>query len=211
MIYSVRGTVLDLEPFFAVVECEGTGYGIKITGSAYDYLCKNEGKKIFLHTRAVYKEDSSDLYGFSTKAEAKVFDLITDMQGFGPSIAMNLLSTLGAEGLLNSLLKQDASALVKVPKVGKGKADKILFEAKGKQKKLELVAAELGGTSGKVTFVQSADDEFTEMIHQALEGLGFQKKEIEKAAEKLKQNQTQLPEREPQFAQDYIREYLKLL
>jgi len=205
MIFALRGIPTRVEPFFVIIECGGIGYGARIAGNVYEAIVSGaydtQKKEFTLVTRSVYSEDNAQLFGFLTENEASLFDFIRSLNGFGPQAAMNIISTIGSESLIAALLSEDVAALLKVPGVGKTKAEKLCFEARSKKVKLEKLA------TGGVQEVTRADD----LVVQALVSLGYAAKEIQAAAEKIKKAQTNLPVVSRENLQEWIRIYLKYL
>jgi holliday junction DNA helicase RuvA len=210
MIYSLRGIPKRVDPFFVVIEATGVGYGVRIPGNVYEAIVNggyDTGKREFsLVTRSVYSEDNAQLFGFLTEDEAGLFDFIRSLSGFGPTAAMGIISTLGADGLLQALLAADAAALVKVPGVGKTRAEKLVFEAKGKKQRLEKLAAEI--KPGKAPQINKPADD---LILQALTSLGYSNKEISAADERVRKITDKPASIGRENLQEWIRLYLKNL
>jgi holliday junction DNA helicase RuvA len=209
MIFSLRGIPVRVEPFFVVLEAGGVGYGVRIAGNVYEAIVAGafdtQGKQFSLVTRSVYAEDNAQLFGFLTEEEAALFDFIRSLSGFGPQAAMGLISTIGAAPLLDALLAQDVAALVKVPGVGKTRAEKLCFEANAKKARLEkMSAAKAGGKAAE----KAAPDE---LIVQALLSLGYSAKEIQSATDKVKKAGEKPVTVMRENLQEWIRLYLKNL
>ncbi|MBN8221793.1 MAG: hypothetical protein J0L53_12775 [Spirochaetes bacterium] len=208
MIYSLQGIPVRVEPFFVVLEAAGVGYGVRIPGSVYEAIVAggfDTGKKIFqLITRSVYSEDNAQLFGFLSEQEAALFDFIRSLNGFGPQAAMGIISTIGADALLAALLAQDAAALVKVPGVGKTKAEKLSFEANAKRAKLEKLTQE---QKGQKSTASAGDD----LVAQALTSLGYSAKEIQTATDKVKKSSEKPAHITRENLQEWIRLYLRHL
>ena len=211
MIYSLRGALVRIEPFFLVLDVNGVGYGARILASVFDAFHNRvqdkNNNEIQLITRSIYSEDSAQLFGFLSEAEAELFDFIRSLQGFGPSAAMNILSTLGANELSAVLLAEDAAALTKVPGVGKTKAEKLIFEARAKKKKLEA----LGVIDQDRAQKKSVTSEQTQLIFSALTSLGFNNQEIARVHDKIKKEHPDLLNQSKSHLQDIIRVYLQHL
>ena len=205
MISSLRGILVNLTPTRAIVECAGVGYDVRIPLTTFDAIRDKTNTEIILRTRAIYREDAALLYGFYDQNEYELFDFIRSLPGIGPSLSLNLISHLGANGLTNILLQSKTDALVKVPGVGKVKAEKIAFEAKSREKKLKQMLS-----SGTTEYIQS-NDIWAQQLEDALVSLGYQKKEIDRAADRIKNSDESLPELTESSLQDHLRAYLKNL
>lgn len=209
MIYSLRGIPTRIEPFFVVIEAHGVGYGARIPGNVYEAIVSGgydtAAKEFSLVTRSVYSEDNAQLFGFLNETDAALFDFIRSLSGFGPQAAMNLISTIGAAELLSALRGQDATALTKVPGVGKTKAEKLCFEANAKKAKLDKLATQLDAPQKET--VAASDD----LVVQALTSLGYSLKEIQAAAPKVKKAADAPENVSRENLQQWIRLYLRNL
>ena len=210
MIYFLKGKVSELEPFNLILDVQDVGYKIKITLDTYEKLIENKISDVKIYTRLIYKEDSRTLYGFLSKEEAELFDFIREVHGIGPQLASNLISTLGIHGFLEAIESNNINELAKTPKIGKTKAEKILFELNQKSKKVNEF-------KNKIIYTASANkvnnyiDDYLEQIENPLLGLGFNKKEIENATLHIHKKETNLPERTKENLQNWIKIYLKYL
>ncbi|HMV35903.1 MAG TPA: Holliday junction ATP-dependent DNA helicase RuvA [Turneriella sp.] len=208
MIFSLTGVPVHVEPFFAVLECGGVGYGARIPVNVYQAIVAgayDTGKKPFsLVTRSVYSEDNAQLFGFLDQAEAQLFDFIRSLHGFGPQAAMNLISTIGGAELLQALKESDVKALTKVPGVGKTRAEKLCFEANSKKARLD----KLSEKTGKQAAATATQDD---LLVQALVSLGYSQKEIDQAAEKIRKLADLPSATTRENLQDWIRLYLRNL
>ncbi|MDH5719074.1 MAG: Holliday junction branch migration protein RuvA [Spirochaetia bacterium] len=214
MIYSIKGKIISLSPFFAIIESGGVGYGLHIPIEVHDKLSKENQKEILLYTRFIQNETEQHLFGFLKEVEVKLFDFLRNLQGIGPKMALNLMSTGGSYNLINMLILEQKEALLKIPGIGKLKAEKILFESKQKIKKLESLKQSIAAEdiSGDVSPQASLETSFENQIEEALVSLGFQKKEIENAKNKiLRLDKTKLPAEEKGVLQEWVRLYLSLI
>ncbi len=208
MIFSLTGRVERLDPFFIVIECGGVGYGARIPVNVYQAVVSggfDTSRELFtLVTRSVYSEDNAQLFGFIDEGEAKLFDFVRSLNGFGPQAAMNILSTMGAAELLQAMQGSDTASLVRVPGVGKTKAEKLCFEAQSKKARLSKIV--LGEKSGTLP-TQNTD----ELVTQALVSLGYSLKEVEQAANKVNKLEEKPQAVTRENLQDWIRLFLRNL
>jgi Holliday junction DNA helicase RuvA len=129
------------------------------------------GGELALHTAMVVREDATTLYGFSTADERKLFQRLMGTTGVGPSLAMNLLSTLTGERLVRAIREEDLTTLTRVPRVGKKLAERLVLELRDK---LEG-AGEATGGKALPSGGPSAD------AVRALVALGYQATDAERA------------------------------
>jgi Holliday junction DNA helicase RuvA len=86
------------------------------------------GERVSLHTELVVREDAWSLYGFDHPSERSIFQRLLSASGFGPKLALALLSTLGPERTVRSIQSRDIAALATVNGIGRKKAEKLVVE-----------------------------------------------------------------------------------
>lgn len=157
MIERLRGKVLEKGPDWVIIEIGGVGFFVRATSRALEKLSVSEEGEIFTHF--LIKDDDPILFGFSSREEREVFKKLLTVSGIGPKTAMALLSTIGIEGFLEAVEKDDVSALSRVPGIGKKGASRIIVEMKN--------------------FLPSRETESEREIISALLNLGFKRTEVE--------------------------------
>jgi Holliday junction DNA helicase RuvA len=125
-----------------------------------------------LHTHLVVKEDSWQLFGFSTAFERRVFQRVLNAKGVGPALALGLLSTLTADRLIRALREKDIATLQSVPRVGRKKAEQLILDLADKLDDLQVS----GGPD-----VRGMDGAGTEDAIRALVSLGYSSADSERA------------------------------
>ena len=130
MYYYVNGTVAEIGPNLAVIDCGGVGYACATTNSTLAQLKRGEQAKLYtyLHVR----EEIFDLYGFSTQAELSSFKMLLGVSGVGPKAALAILSSGTPDQLALSIVTGDEKSLTGVPGIGKKIAQRIILELKDK-------------------------------------------------------------------------------
>lgn len=144
MFNYINGTVTEIEPSFAVVECGGVGFGVNVSLNTLGDLKLGEQGKLYLFESI--REDAYELFGFSTKAEKRCFELLVSVSGVGPKAAMAILSTTTPDGLVAAVLNQDERVFTAAPGVGKKLAQRLLLELKDKVGKVEGMALPASGS-----------------------------------------------------------------
>lgn len=159
MFNYISGTVADLEPNLAVIDCGGVGFALNV--SLYTVQNIKLGEKTKLYTYESIKEDAFDLYGFSSKAEKRCFELLVGVNGVGPKAAMAILSTTTPDGLISAVLNGNEKAITAAAGVGKKLAQRVLLELKDKVGKIDgaspAVMADIPAVSVKGTDKNLAD------------------------------------------------------
>ncbi|MEO0895152.1 MAG: Holliday junction branch migration protein RuvA [Bacteroidota bacterium] len=132
MIAFVSGNITELEATHVIVEAGGIGYWIKISLNTYGEL---QGKKqTKLHTHFMVREDSQQLFGFTTIKEKQLFEQLISISGVGGNTALMILSSLSAEDLYQAIKQENAMVLKKVKGIGAKTAGRIILELKDKIK-----------------------------------------------------------------------------
>ena len=130
MFYYLDGTVAEILPGLAVIDCGGVGYACMTTNNTLSQLKKGEKKKLYTYLNV--GESIFDLYGFATQNELNSFKLLLGVSGVGPKAALAILSTNTPANLAMAVVMGDEKALTAAPGVGKKLAQRILLELKDK-------------------------------------------------------------------------------
>ncbi len=139
MFYHLNGTVTDLEPNLAVVECGGVGFAVNTTASTVGRLHRGERAKLYICEQV--REDAFDLYGFATAEEKRCFEMLISVSGVGPKAALSILSASSTERVCMAIVIDDERVLTAAPGVGKRLAQRIILELKEKiQKQSETLS-----------------------------------------------------------------------
>ena len=133
MLYHIDGTVAELEPNLAVIDCGGVGFALNITAATAAAL--KPGAKAKLYVYEAIGEANFDLYGFVGKSEKRCFEMLTTVSGVGPKAALSILSYNSPEALAMAVINNDEKALTAAPGVGKRIAQRIILELKDKLSK----------------------------------------------------------------------------
>jgi len=129
MIASLRGTLSHKDAQGVVVDCNGVGYGLAMSLSGLAAL-GDVGTEISLVVHTHVTQDSLRLYGFAEAAERDLFTSLIGASGVGPKLALAVLSTFSPGELSDVVARGDVSTLVRIPGVGKKKAERLVLELK---------------------------------------------------------------------------------
>jgi Holliday junction DNA helicase RuvA len=164
-----------------VVDVNGVGYQIFIPLSTY-YQLPDVPAEVFLHTHTHVREDALQLFGFHTRDEQTLFELLQGVTGIGPRLATNILSGISVEELVPALSEGNVTRLRAVPGVGKKLAERLVVELREKVGAARL-AQPPAAPAGPAPVVDRALDD----VVSALVNLGCNRKEAIKAAENARQ------------------------
>ncbi len=201
MIEYIKGILTDLNPTEAVIEAAGVGYGIAITLPTYSALVGNEEKEAKLFISEIIREDTHEVYGFVTKAERQLFELLLTVSGVGAATARMIMSAFNADELRTLIATGNAKAMAKVKGLGPKTAQRIIVDLKDKAIKLDL-----GGDPTEIPMLDvEVDNGVKAEAISALTMLGFQATASGKAVDKILKNDPNLK------VETVIREALKML
>lgn len=130
MIDIVKGTAILKELSSVTIMVGGVGFLVNVSSRENEEIRLNE--EITLFTKMVVREDDISIYGFLSKRERAIFELLTTVSGIGPRVAMGILGMYGEEELRKYILSSDVKSLTKAPSVGKKTAERMILELKDK-------------------------------------------------------------------------------
>jgi len=185
MIGHIKGTVLETNTEYALIDTGNIGYIIYATPDTLRKIDKK--KEVSLWTHLAVRENALDLYGFIEKDELEVFELLLSVSGIGPKSALGILSITTVETLRKAVAEENSTYLTKVSGIGKKTAQKIVIELKDKL-----------GAGGESDSLKGDEDAL-----EALVAMGYSLSEVRKALRSLPQTLEGSNER--------LREALKLL
>lgn len=127
----IRGVLTETEETYIVVEAGGIGYRIYTAAQTFRYL-PPAGEEVKVYTYLQTREDAMVLYGFLTRDDLRVFELLIGVNGIGPKGALGILSVMTTDDLRFAVLGEDAKAIAKAPGVGNKTAQRLILELKDK-------------------------------------------------------------------------------
>jgi Holliday junction DNA helicase RuvA len=178
MIAYINGVLESKASTYIVVDVMGIGYKIYMSGTSIDKIGEC-GEKVKIHTHYYVREDNISLYGFLTNDELKMFELLLQVSGIGAKSAINMLSEISPSSFALAVITNDVSKLVKIQGIGTKTAQRIILELKDKLKTEQAQAKE------EEVIKCIIDDNTSEEAICALQILGYTKREIEKALERI--------------------------
>lgn len=182
MLAYIKGSLEIKNNDYVVIDVGGLGYKVNMSKKALENV-GNIGDKIKVYTYYRVREDDISIFGFNTNEELRMFELLLSVSGIGAKVALTILSNIEITEFALAVITDDVSKIIKIPGIGKKSAQRIILELKDKLKEQELAEAE--GQEQTKTSKQEKNNEAEEEAIAALQILGYSKKEIEKAFEKL--------------------------
>lgn len=189
MISYIIGEIKHIGEDNFVIENNNIGYFINSSFNTIKTLEINNEFKIF--TKMNVREDDISLFGFSSKDELEVFELLTSVSTIGPKNAIAILSTLNVDKIKLAIVNNDIDTLTKAKGIGKKTASRIILELVDKVKKMAI--------NDDISISNQDFDNITsngeiEVAREALLNLGYQRNSIDKVLSSLKDSDLSLEE-----------------
>ena len=189
MIASLRGLLLSLGDKELVLEVGGVGLQLAVPLSVVE-RAPAIGQPMFLHTELIVRQDAMRLFGFSSLEEREAFDLLLQVSGIGPRLALAILSHLSLDVLHGAVAAGQPEVLTRVPGIGRKTAEKIIFHLKDRLAPTQAAPAEPPPADLEVLAV--------------LTGLGYNLVEAQAAVQSLPRNGTESVEERLRLALQYF-------
>lgn len=181
MFAYIKGSLEVKTTGYIVVETNGIGYKIFMSETAIERLGEI-GSIVKIHTYVKVREDDVSIFGFNTNEELRMFELLLSVSGIGAKSAITILSNISPSSFALAVISNDINTLKKLPGIGVKSAQRVILELKDKLKSEEAI-----NKNDKVEEIKIAiheDEKVSEAI-SALQVLGYSRKEIETAMEKI--------------------------
>ena len=171
MIEYIKGVLTELTPAMAVVETAGIGYALNISLNTFTAIQGEKEVKLYVHETLVTggRDDSFTLFGFATRQERELYDLLITVSGVGANTARMILSSLSPTELCSVISTGNDKMLKAVKGIGLKTAQRIIVDLKDKIISLGL-ADEFSASGGNVDMVNS---DIKDEAVAALTMLGF--------------------------------------
>ena len=170
MIAHLSGVVRRSGIDFVVLDVGGVGYMVSVASGTRQQL-PPPGGDVELHIHTQVREDQLALYGFATIEELDMFEMLIQVDGVGPKVGLNILSSASLDVLKRAIVSEDATPIRRASGVGPRTAAKVIIELKPRLDalaELEVVprAAAIAG-----------DGAVPKAVESALRNLGFSSQE----------------------------------
>jgi len=195
MIEYIKGELTELTPATATVEAAGVGYGLNISLTTYSALqgirpTANGQKPIAkLYVYESIREDAYMLYGFVSKKEREMFELLITVSGVGANTARMMLSSMSVAELCNAISTGNERLIKGIKGIGKMTAQRIIVDLRDKIVALGITdEIPAGGT-----MAAPVNNAVKEEAVSALTMLGFSPAPTQKVVVQILQQNPELP------------------
>lgn len=175
MIAHIQGQIAEKFDTSVIVDVHGVGYELTLTALDYDDAHLDATKKYY--TYHAIRENAEELYGFSSLAAKKLFQMLISVNGVGPKAAMSILSLASPEEVRNAIANADSAFVSKATGVGKKSAERIIVDLSDK--------VGIPSHYGATEIIQRGKAPENDEALDALIALGFPLKEATAALDKV--------------------------
>lgn len=179
MIAHVSGVVAEKFLNSVIVDVHGIGYEVALTSPDFDTVKVGDEKKYYTYHN-VY-ENGEDLYGFSSLAAKKLFELLISVNGIGPKAGLSIMSLGSPEDVRNAIANSDAKFISGAAGVGKKSAERVIVDLHDK-------VGDPSSLSYAAKATKSVEEEVQDDALDALIALGFPLKEATAALKDVDPN-----------------------
>ena len=196
MIEYIRGELTELTPALATVEAAGVGYGLNISLNTYSAIQGHlhpsggqRGAEVHLYVYEAIREDAYVLYGFASKKEREMFELLITVSGVGTNTARMMLSSMSVAELCGAISTGNARLIQNIKGIGKMTAQRIIVDLRDKIVALGIADEIPAGGTVAAPINNAVRDEAV----AALTMLGFSPAPTQKVVVAILQEQPMLP------------------
>ena len=186
MIEYLKGTLAELAPALAIVECNGVGYGVNISLNTFSAIQGKQEVKLWI-TESI-REDAYQLWGFSTKAERELFQLLTSVSGIGAATSRVILSSMTVSELAGVISEGNDKMLKSVKGIGPKAAQRIIVDLRDKIGTLGIETSSPSSTTAPTVNKEVLDEAVA-----ALSMLGFSPAPAHKVVIKILTDEPEAP------------------
>lgn len=184
----IKGKFIGINKDYVIIENNNIGYKIFTSGATMAEMPKS-GEEITLFLEQIVREDFIGLYGFYSKEELEMFNLLLGINGVGAKAALSLLSISRVNNLKYAIITEDDKHICRAPGIGKKTAGRIILELKDKLKKEDMVI----NKDSDLNLYNNEDIQSETNVLEAigaLVALGYTEKEAEMAVKKADKGDT---------------------
>ncbi len=133
MISYLKGKLKYVSQETLILEVNNVGYQIFISAFTLSHL-PEEGNTIEIYTHMNVREDNISLFGFLTIEELNCFNMLINVSGIGPKVALGILSAIRPKDINKAIITEDINTLTAIPGIGRKTAQRIILDLKDKLK-----------------------------------------------------------------------------
>lgn len=180
MIGWLQGNIVDKQqPGKLVINVNGVGYDVETSLQTF-FQVETLPDPVSLHIHTVVREDALLLYGFVDKQERALFRALIKVNGIGPKVAVNILSSISPAEFIHCIYQQNTAQLTKLPGIGKKTAERLVIEMKDSISHFTQTDPTHLSQQKNASLLREQDEAIS-----ALEALGYKSQEAIKVINKI--------------------------
>jgi len=191
VIDAIRGEIIDVGSDYVCIETAGITYQIFCPSETVRACHERLTDQVFTHL--IVRDDSIQLYGFMSTDAREVFRKLLTVGQIGPKLALQILSSLPTEALVEAIMTNDVTRLTTIKGIGEKTAQRILLDLRDK----------IGGSADGFKNLFLVPEEETALRALTSKALGFSMREARKVIVQLRDKKLN--------AEGLVREALSLL
>lgn len=172
MFEYLQGTLISSQPDRLILDVQGIGYLVFISLATYSQL-PAANSKVKIYTSLIIREDAHKIFGFLTLQERNFFEMLNEVSGIGPRLAVSILGHMTIDDLLSAIELGNIQAISKIPGIGKKISERLIVELRDKAQKIPRQKTALPKMSQGVV-----SDAISALIH-----LGYSQLDAQKAVQ----------------------------
>ena len=190
MIGQIRGKLIEKNPPEILMEVGGITYELQIPMSTL-YQLPELGRDVLLHTHFVVREDAQLLYGFYDKGDKAMFRALIRVNGVGPKLALEILSSMDVNEFVRTVRNNDVTTMVNLPGIGKKTAERLIIEMRDRLSEWDTSAS--SPTSASLGLAEAGIKKDAET---ALIGLGYKPPQATRAISQVLKDNPEISDNE---------------
>ena len=181
MISYIKGNLENKNIDNVVIDVGGIGYKVFMTAKSMNQLGET-GNQVKVYTYMRVREDDISLFGFCTNEELKLFEQLLGVSGIGAKVALSILENISPSSFALAIISGDVATLKNLPGIGAKSAQRMILELKDKMKTQDGIENEI------IPFKNIIDNDKTKDAIEALQVLGYARRDIEIVLSKIDTN-----------------------
>ena len=141
MFSYIKGKLAEKAKDYVVIDVSGIGFKIYTSANSLADPSISKGESVTFYTYMYIKEGIMDLYGFSTKEELSLFELLITVSGVGAKGAVAVLSIAPPSKISLCIISDDSATIKKANGIGPKTAQRICLELKDKIKNEDIISS----------------------------------------------------------------------
>lgn len=171
----IKGVLAEINPTFAIIDCNGIGYKIEISLQTFTAIQSKLNAAVILYLHHIVREDAHLLFGFSNTKERELFRMLISVSGIGANTARTMLSASSSSEIEENIRNANVASLKNIKGIGQKTAERLIVELRDK----------MGKMGGNDEIFSSLHNTIKEEALSALFMLGYSKNMSEKVIDKI--------------------------